>query len=333
MRARPVLLAALLGAPVAAAQQLDCVKQCRELTARGELRAGLSEQGCTLDLCHDEARRLYAAADYERAFAALEQIKPGRVTSPAYQLDRGLVEYARGHLDEALSAFEHVIESQPASLQAGAQRAHVLVRLERFADARAQLESLLALPASRTELQGLQTESYLRGNLGAIRLIENDAPAARVLLEKALEIDRGNTLAATYLYRLLPEVEADRMDGRAVWLMMLASEDAALRQLERARGRLDALLERAPRFAEAYYLQADILRAERKFEACEALMRRGEAQLPGVPGMSAERLRCQLYRVGAQAPETPALVAELEKLVREHRDDERIRRVLADLNE
>src|SRR5262249_22690255 len=161
--------------------------------------------GCMLRLCHDEARRLYAQAEYEKAIAALDLVDARLSDSPAYQLDRGLVEYARGNFKQALAAFDQVLVHEPDSLRAGAQRADGLGRLERFDEARAQFEKLLALPASRTELQGLKTASYLHGNLGVLRLIQDDVAGGRTELEKALEIDASNTLAATYLHRVLPE--------------------------------------------------------------------------------------------------------------------------------
>jgi tetratricopeptide (TPR) repeat protein len=335
LRAAAVLAAVALCASLPARGLADeepaCALRCRELARRGELRAGVSDQGCMLRLCHDEARRLYVEAKYDEALAALERVRPGLAASAAYQMDLGLVEYARGNFEAALAAFEHVIEREPDSLRAGSQRAHVLVRLERFADARAQFEKLLELPAARTELQGLKTTSYLQGNLGAISLIEDDVGGARTALAKALELDAANTLAATYLYRVLPEVEAKRMDGRGVWLMMLASEDAALYQLARASRQLEELIARAPRFAEAYFLQADILRSQRSYLACEETLRRAEQQLPDDAGLRAERLRCELLRRGGQAPEARPLIAELQRLGQTHPDNERIRQVLLDL--
>jgi tetratricopeptide (TPR) repeat protein len=323
------LLAILASAPGALrAEEPACALRCRELAARGELMAGMSEQGCSLRLCHEAARRLYLEADYEQAFAALEVIDAELADSPAYQLDRGLVEYARGRLPEALSAFDRVLEREPDSLRGGAQRAHVLIRLERFDEARAQFEKLLALPVARTELQGLSTTSYLNGNLGALRLMQDDAAGARSTLSKALELDRGNSLASTYLYRVLPEVEAGRLDGRGVWLMMLASEDAALAMLARASERLAELLGRAPRFAEAYYLQGDILRAQRQYEGCETALRRGEEQLPDDLGLRAERLRCQLLHHGPGSEQARTVRRELVKLAREHPENERIRNVV-----
>jgi tetratricopeptide (TPR) repeat protein len=329
MRAASVLLAILASAPLALrAQEPACALRCRELAARGELMEGLSQQGCTLRLCHEAARQLYVEARYDQAFAALEVIDAELADSPAYQLDRGLVEYARGRLPEALSAFDRVLEREPDSLRGGAQRAHALMRLERLDEARAQFEKLLVLPVARTELQGLETTSYLHGNLGALRLMQNDAAGARSTLAKALELDRGNSLASTYLYRVLPEVEAGRLDGRGVWLMMLASEDAALAMLARAGAQLAELLGRAPKFAEAYYLQGDILRAQRQYESCETALRRGEEQLPGDVGLRAERLRCQLLRHGPGTEQARPVLVELVQLSREHPENERVRNIL-----
>jgi tetratricopeptide (TPR) repeat protein len=330
MRGPALLLAALLALPPFAArsQELQCIPRCRALAQRGELMEGLSEEGCQLRLCHEEARELYVEAEYERASAALERIGSKLADSPAFQLDRGLVEYARGNFASALDAFDRVIAREPTSLRGGSQRAHVLIRLERFDEARAQFEKLLGLPAAKTELQGLGTESYLRGNLGALRLIQDDVAGARADLEKALRLDAGNTLAATYLYRVLPEVEARRLDGRGVWLMMNASEDAALYMLGRSSQQLADLLARAPHFAEAYFLQADILRAQGMHQACESLLERGEQQLPKDASIRAERLRCQLLRVGPDSEAARPAIAEIMALARAHPDNERIRNIV-----
>jgi len=334
MRAACLVLGALglVAAGSLRAAEPDCATRCRTLAQKGELAEGLTEQGCRLRLCHDEGRQLYVDADYERAFAALALVESGLGASPSFQLDLGLIEYARGNFTQALAAFERVIAREPDSLRAGSQRAHVLIRLERLDDARAEFERLLALPAAKTELQGLATESYLRGNLGALRLIQNDVPGAKSLLEKALALDGGNNLAATYLYRVLPEAEAGRMDGRSVWLMMNASEDAALFVLERASSQLVELVGRAPEFAEAYFLQADILRAQQQHEACELALRRGEQRLPKDAGLRAERLRCQLLRTPSDPAKAKPLVEELAQLGRENPDSERIRNILLALS-
>jgi tetratricopeptide (TPR) repeat protein len=333
MRAALVLLAGLALAPAGAlAQEPACALRCREMAQRKELMEGLSEQGCMLRLCHEEGRRLYLEARYEEAFAALDLIEPRVSDSPAYQLDRGLVEYARGNFAAALAAFDQVAEREPESLRAGAQRANALVRLERFGDARAQFEKLLALPASRTAQQGIEATSYLQGNLGALCLIQSDVACGRTSLEKALERDAGNNLAATYLHRVLPEVEAGRLDGRGVWLMRLASEDAALHVLPRASAELAELLERSPLFAEAWYLQADILRSQRQYEACEKALAGAQEQLPKEPGLRAERLRCQLLREGGASAGSRAAVEELMRLGKQHPDSERIRSILRALS-
>jgi tetratricopeptide (TPR) repeat protein len=333
MRKAGVLLGALcLAASGLRAAEPECATRCRGLAARGELREGVSEQGCRLSLCPEEGRRLYSAAAYDRAFEAFALVEPQLATQPEFQLDLGRVEAARGNFARALAAFDRALERNPDDLRAGAQRSRLLVRLERFDDARAQLEKLLALPPARTDLQGLDTGSYLRGHLGALRLIQGDAPGARELLEKALALDAGNTLAATYLYRVLPEVEAGRMDGRGVWLMMQAAEDLELLMLERAGAQLAELVTRAPEFAEAYYLQADLLRVQGQFEACEAALRRGEERLPKNASLRAERLRCQLLRVREDAARRQPVIDELVALGREHPDDERIRNILLALS-
>lgn len=328
LAARGLVALALLASPAPRAQELECIGRCTALAQRGELMDGLSEEGCQLRLCHEEARQLYADGDYERASAALERIGPKIADSPAFQLDRGLVEYARGNYAFALDAFDRVIAREPRSLRAGSQRAHVLIRLERFSEARAQFDRLLALPAAKTELQGLGTESYLRGNIGALRLIQDDVAGARSDLQRALELDSGNNLAATYLYRVLPEAEAKRIDGRGIWLMMNASEDAALFMLGRASQQLADLIARAPRFAEAYFLQADILRAQGMNQACEDLLGRGEQQIPKNAGVRAERLRCTLLRVGANGEAAKPVIAEILGLAKAHPDDERIRNIV-----
>jgi tetratricopeptide (TPR) repeat protein len=334
MRSAAALLAGLLaGMPVGArAQDPECVRRCRELASKKELREGMTEEVCALHLCHDEGRRLYREGQYDKAFAALDRIEPRVADSPAYQLDRGLVEYALGHFEQALAAFDRVAQREPDSLRAGAQRAHALVRLERFSEARAQLDKLLALPAAKTELQGLKTASYVHGNLGALSLIQDDVAGARKALDQALAVDPRNGMAATYLHRVLPEVEAKRLDGRSVWLMMLASEDAALQVFPRARSELDQLLQRSPKFAEGWFLQADILRAQRDYATCEQSLLQGEQHLPDDAGLKAERLRCQLLRQAAASQQTGPALDELLRLGREHPENERIRSILRALS-
>ena len=329
-RLAAALVAVLPGAPRAA--ELECVAQCQGMAERKELMEGLSAESCMLRLCHDEARKLYAQADYEKAITALDRIEARLSDSPAYQLDRGLVQYARGRFEESLAAFDQVLVREPDSLRASSQRAHALIRLQRYADARKEFERLLALPAARTEIQGLKTTSYLHGNLGALALMQDDAAGAKVQLEKALQLDAGNTLAATYLHRVLPEVEAKRLDGRGVWLMMNASEDAALFVLPRANTQLAELLQRSPQFAEAWFLQSDIQRSQGQFEACETALARAEQNLPKDPAVRAERLRCQLMRGVAKPEQAKPAIDELVRLGKDHPDNERIRNILIALS-
>jgi tetratricopeptide (TPR) repeat protein len=325
-------LCALLAAPLARADDPPCVTQCAEIAKSGQLREGVSQAGCVNNLCEEEGRRLYAEGSYSEALASLAVLSDTLAESPAYLLDRGLVYYALGKFDLALKDFDRILLAVPESFQAGAQRAHTLIRLKKLGDSRSQFQKLLSSPAAQREFRGLRTTSYLQGNMGVIDILDGDTAKGKKELESALETDGRNTLATTYIYRVLPQMEKKTIDGDGVYLLLTASEDVGIGRRDAARDSIEKLVSKYPKFPETYFLAAELYRNSGHYEECERLLLIGERSIPSEVDLKAERLRCTLLKVGPTSAEAKSSVAELKKLSADHPESQLAKQILRALD-
>jgi len=298
-----------------------CLMQCREMAAKNKLRPGVNEVGCVTNLCQQEGRQLYSQGSYEAALRSLSVVSERLSRSPSFLLDRGMVYYALGKFDLALADFDGILVDTPDSFQAGAQRAHTLLRLQKYGDSRAQFEKLLAAPAAGREFHGLRTKSYLQGNIGVLDLITGDTKRAEKELKEALDGDGRNTLASTYIYRVLPQLEKKTLDGEGVWLLLTASEDVGIARRDAARDAIEKLVSKYPKFPETYFLAAELYRGTGHYEECERILTIGERAIPEEPDVKAERLRCTLLRVGPMTEAAKPSIAELKKLAADNPDN------------
>ena len=305
-----------------------CVDHCAKLEKTGDLRPGVSVEGCLNRLCQREARQLYADGKYEQALLSLEPLHRRLKSSPSYRLDLGLILYALGRFEEALASFDAAIEQFPNTLRIASQRAHTLVRLSRLPEARAQFQKLVENPATKGEFKKLRTRSYLHGNIGIVWLIEGSAKKAKQSLEQALEIDGRNKLAATYLYKVTPSVESGDLAPEGVQQLLVAFEELGLKRRDRAARELATLVQRWPRFALGYRRLADILRGYQRYQDCESVLIVAQQNLPKNAEIRAERIRCTLLRHGPGTPESQAAEAELRKLAEANPDNNFVQDVL-----
>jgi tetratricopeptide (TPR) repeat protein len=305
-----------------------CAKTCPELAKRGELRPGVAVIACTLRICEEEARRLYTRGDFPEALAALEHIREGRTGMPAYELDRGLVLYALERYAEAVEAFDRVLRALPTSLRAGAQRGHALARLGRLEEAQAQLEKLLELPGLEREFKGISTSSYLRGNVGVLKLRQGKLAEAKADLEQALADDGSNRLAATMLHRVVPALEAGSLDPDAIGELERAYEDLALGRHEQAVEGFESVVARWPGFEATWWLLGEIHFARLDYAACEDVYGRAARSVPAATDFGAEKLRCRILRYGVGSTEGREAIAELRSLADAHPDNRRLRELL-----
>jgi len=329
------LLALLLGAaaPAAAVEEpAPCVTRCREMAQKNQLRAGVSEAGCVTNLCQEEGKRLYTEGKYDAAMKSLGSVSELLSRSPSFLLDRGLVYYALGNFELALADFDGILFTVPESFQAGAQRAHTLVRLKKLGEARTQFQKLLSAPAAQREFRGLRTSSYLQGNIGVLDVLMGDEAKGKKQLEAALETDGRNTLAATYLYRVLPQLDAKTIDADGVYLLLTASEDVGIGRRDSARDSIEKLVSKYPKFPETYFLAADLYRNAGHYEECERLLLIGEKAIPSEVDLKAERLRCTLLKVGPTNAAAKPSIAELKKLSADHPDAELPKQILRALD-
>lgn len=330
-----VALAAVLlasAASVARAEDAPCVTRCREMAQKNQLRDGVSEAGCVTNLCQEEGKRFYTEGKYDAALKSLGSVSELLSRSPSFLLDRGLVYYALGQFELALADFDGILLAVPESFQAGAQRAHTLVRLRKLGAAREQFTKLLASPASQRDFRGLRTGSYLQGNVGVIDVINGDLAKGKKELQDALESDGRNSLASTYIYRVIPQLDKGTIDGDGVYLLLTASEDVGINRRDSARDSIEKLVSKYPKFPETYFLAADLYRNTGHYEECERLLLIGEKALPGEVDLKAERLRCTLLKVGPTSDAAKGPIADLKALSAANPDSALPREILRALD-
>jgi len=326
------LAAALALAAGARADEPPCIAQCRDLAAKKQLRDGLNEQGCQVNICQMDGRNLYKEGKYKEALDTYAVIADRLQTSPSFRFDRGLVYYSLGRFDEALLDFNVIVTESPDSFPAGAQRAHTLVRLGKLKDAREEFDKLLASPAAEREFRGLRTKSYLTGNIGVIDVVNGDVSKGKQELEDALQQDGRNTLASTYIYRVLPQVDKKTIDGPGILLLLGASEDVGIANRDAARDAIEKLVQKYPKFPETYFLAAELYRGTGHFDECERLLLIGEKAIPDEVDLKAERIRCTLLKVGPTSPEAKEPITELKQLSFDHPDASLPKKILRALD-
>ena len=322
---------ALLGAPSVVAAP-PCVAQCETLLESGELRKGVSQSGCELRVCQQEARKLYEKNQFEQALESLDYLQPRLQDSPSYQLDRGLVYYALGRFEEALASFEKVLGGFPRNVRAASQRAHTLLRLGRYADARAQFEKLFMDPATEGEFKGLRTRSYLKANIGVVKLLQGDLEGGKADLEQGIKIDGRNRSALLYRHKVVPYLESGALEPEGVMQLLVAYEELSFKRYPTAAQELQALVKRWPRFAPGYQRLAEILRSYQEYEACEVALALGEQYLPEDIDLRAERLRCALLRYGPTSEQARPALDEVRALAEVHPENVRLKQILVALD-
>lgn len=310
------------------AAEPTCIARCREMATRGELRAGVNEKGCVTNVCQEDGRRFYKSGDFEQALASLDVLAVPLERSPSYRLDRGLVYYALGRFPDALADFDASLAGIPDAFVASAQRGHTLIRLGRFDDAHADFAKLLESKAAAREFRGLRTRSYLLGNMGMIDLLRGDRPKAETELKEALQIDGRNTQAATYIFRVLPQVDAGTIDRTGLASFYGATEDAGLGDRKRAERETAAVIEKYPKFPESYFLEAELLRNSHRYEDCERILSGGERAIPREIDLKVERLRCSLMKFGPTSTAAKPDIAELKRLSEAHPDNALAKEIL-----
>jgi len=321
------LTTALFALPAGAAEP-PCVARCHEMATLGQLRASVNEKGCVTNLCQEDGRRLYKNGEFDQALASLAVLSETLHRSPSYRVDRGLVYYALGRFDDALTDLDASLASLPDAFVAAAQRGHTLIRLDRFDDAHTQFSKLLETKAAAREFRGLRTRSYLVGNLGVIDVMRGDIAKAKSQLQEALQIDGRNTQASTYIYRVLPQLDAGTIDREGVSSFYAATEDAGLGDRKRAELEVAAVIEKYPKFAESYFLEAELLRSSHRYEDCERILSAGERAIPDEVDLKAERLRCALLKSGPTSTAAKPALAELKRLNETHPENALVKEIL-----
>ena len=323
-----LLALAALAPARARADEPHCIAQCREMAAKKQLREGVTEQGCQINVCKQDARRLYKEGEYAAALESYQAVAAKMANDPDFLLDRGVDYYALGRFELALADFDKVLADVPDSFAAGAERAHTLIRLGRWSDARAQFKKLMDAPATQPEFRGLRTSSYLQGNIGVLDLLSGDYGKARTELQAALEGDGRNSLAATYIYRVMPQLEQKTIDVNGVALLLNASEDVGLGRRDAAKKAIDELVAKYPKFPETYFLAAELYRNSGYYEVCERVLLGGEREIPGDVDLKAERLRCTLLKLGPTSAAAKPSLKELKQLSEANPENAQLKEIL-----
>lgn len=320
-----LVLLLLTSAGAAAEEEPPCAKRCQELAEQGQLRTGVGPLSCSIRLCQEEARSLYRRGEFEEALAALDHIREQRSGAPAYELDRGLILYGLGRLEDAVAAFDQVLEALPMSVRAGGQRAHALTRLGRLDEAQQQFEKLLELEGVDRDYKGLRTSSYLLGNIGVLKLRRGKLKEGKRDLERALEEDGSNSLAATMIYKIVPPLESGELEAEAIGLLVESYEELALGRRDQAVAGFEEVVQRWPRFEEGWRMLGSLHYAGLNYAACEEVYRRAEQSLPGVTDLRLDRIQCTVLRYGVTSPEARAALKELREIAEQEPDNPRVR--------
>lgn len=298
------------------------------MATKGELRTGVNEKGCVTRVCQEDGRRFYKDGEYDQALASLDVLQDSLSKSPSYRLDRALVYYALGRFEKALEDLDASLASFPDAFAASAQRGHTLVRLRRFDDARAQFDTLLKEKGAEREFRGLRTRSYLLSNLGVVDLLRGDGAKSKEEFKEALQADGRNTQASTYIFRVIPQLEAGAIDREGIFAFFAATEDVGLGDRKRAEPEVSAVIEKYPKFPESYFLEAELLRNRHRYEDCERVLSAGERAIPSDVDLKAERLRCTLLRLGPTSPAAKPALTELKQLQKQHPDNALVKEIL-----
>jgi tetratricopeptide (TPR) repeat protein len=312
---------AVLAAPAVGRAAPVCASDCQGLFDKGELRETVTVQECAASVCHQEGRNLYRQNKHQEALASLDYVRETLHDSPSYLLDRGLVLYALERFEEALATFDEILEARPTSLRAGAQRAHTLARLGKLELAQAQFEAMFEWPGAKREFREIKTTSYLRGNIGMLKLRRGDLPGGKRDLEEALKLDGNNEVANMTLNRVVPALEDGTLSPEGLNHLTAASEAIDLGQAARAQEAFRALLEDSPRYAPAYLILAQGLIKRNEFAECENLLRLAEQRIPDDVDLSFQRIRCTILRVGPSSRAAKPAIAELKTLAAAHPDN------------
>lgn len=307
-----VLLLAL--APRTSLAEPVCVVSCRTLAAEGSLAEGVTVEVCAQRTCHEEARLLYRTDRFPEALESIDYLEESRQTSPAYHLDRGLILYALERYAEALVEFDFVVRVFPEGVRPGSQRAHTLARLGRVDEAEKQFRLLLQAPGAEVTYRGLRTKSYLTGNIALLELRRGNFAKGKALMEEALEIDGTNQLASSYLYRVIPSLEAGTLEPAGLTLLEESFEDMSLGRYQKSADRLRQVIERWPAYGTAYLLLAQGLRNQKRFEDCETLLATAETHIADDSEITAQRIHCGLLWRGVNSDDSKPLIAELRAL-------------------
>ena len=324
---------ALLAAPAAGDAAPLCASDCEDLAGKGELRESVTVQECAASVCHQEGRNLYRQNKHEEALASLDYVQETLKGSPSYLLDRGLVLYALERFEEALATFDEILEMRSTSFRAGAQRAHTLARLGKLELAQAQFEAMSEWPGAQREFREIKTTSYLRGNIGLLKLRRGDLAGGKRDLEEAVEIDGNNALANTLLFRVVPSLEDGTLSPGGLTQLTAAFEAIELAQAKRAEESFRALLEDSPRYVPGYLILAQGLIKQNEFAECENLLRLAEQRIPDNVDVKLQRIRCTILRVGPSSTAAKPAIAELKSLAAENPDNALGQKLLFALDE
>ena len=331
MRGLWLLCSILLAASPVLAQP-GCKEECRSLQEEGMLDSAVGLDECTRTVCVEDARVHYTAGRYSDALASLDEVQDLAGEYEAYRFERGLVLYALGRLEEALAAFDLVVEAHITSMRSGSQRGHVLMRLGRFDEAMLQFQALSGSPQSQGEFAGINSRSYLLGNVGIIQLHQGNLQEGRETLSNALQLDGDNQAAGTYLYRVLPSLERGDLGGPGLMLLLSGSEKRSLGQPSGAAADFAQLTEGWPKFGLGWRMLAEIQIARGEYAECEAGLRRGEAGLPDDPEIRVQRIRCQLLSIGPTSEGAASVISELEQVALDYPENSRARELLMALD-
>jgi hypothetical protein len=187
---------------------------------------------------------------------------------------------------------------------------------------------MLELPQVEREFKRLRTESYIKGNLGVLRLIEEDLAGGKALLEESLKIDGRNQLAHNFYDKVVPALESRKLDYKSVYALVVAFEELSFKRPNATLREMSGVLNRSPDFRLAYVFVAETQRRYFDFAGCEKTLRIALKRFPEDTEIQANRIRCTLMRYGISSKDALPAVEDLKALAARDPNDPLVQEIL-----
>lgn len=272
---------------------VPCAAQTQVAPAGGE------KEPQAIDPAVADAEAAIVKSDWKAAETKLAAYLVGHPDDARALFDAGYAADAQNETDQAAAYYQRAVKANPKSFEAELSLGMVLARQGKMDDAREALRAATQLDAGEA---GADAKARAWRALAQIDRGRDPATASNDLLE-ALKVSPEMT-ADTLLAAELAEASHEPDAAEAAYRRVLASD---------------------PNNVQAEAGLAQVLMAKKQYAEAEGLARKGLAQSPDDPGLTAE------LAAALAAEDKPEALPLLEKLHEAHPQDENITRMLAEV--